>query len=56
MAVLQTPYQAFVCFANLLNSPFFHVFLKLDPQKMAQRYEIFNVCLTALWHCCPTVL
>jgi len=36
------PYQAFVCFANLLNSPFFHVFLKLDHDKMKLRYEIYN--------------
>jgi len=34
-------FTAFVCLANLLNSPFFHVFLKLDPDKMNLRYKIF---------------
>jgi len=36
------PYMAFVCLANLLNSPFFHVFLKLEPEKMNLRYKIFS--------------
>ena len=35
------PYRAFVCFANLLNSPFFHAFLKCSQEKMKLRYDIF---------------
>ena len=36
------PFAAFVCFANVLNSPFFHTFLKLDPSKMRLRYDLFE--------------
>lgn len=38
----QPPFQAFCCFTNLLNSPFFHVFLKLDQKLMEARYRIFE--------------
>lgn len=31
------PYTAFVAFANLLNSPFFLVFLRLDKAQMQKR-------------------
>jgi hypothetical protein len=37
-----SPFDAFVSFAHLLNSPFMHVFLKLDTGKMAARYRVFE--------------
>jgi len=39
------PYEAFVAFAHLLNSPFFHVFLKMDVAGMQARYRLFEECL-----------
>jgi hypothetical protein len=39
------PYEAFVAFAHLLNSPFFHVFLKMDVHGMQARYKLFEECL-----------
>ena len=40
LLLYMAPYPAFVCFANLLNSPYFHTFLKLNPTAMNQRYEV----------------
>ncbi len=42
MLLYMDPFTAFVCFANLLNSPYFHVFLKLDTDKMSGRFQVFN--------------
>jgi len=39
------PYEAFVAFAHLINSPFFHAFLKLDHKLMQERYSIFQQCM-----------
>jgi len=36
------PYTAFFCFANLLNSPFFHAFLKFDLVLIHARYSFFE--------------
>jgi hypothetical protein len=36
------PYEAFVAFANILNAPFFHCFLKLDPEKMRPRFAFLE--------------
>ena len=35
------PYKTFVCFANLLSSPFFHCFLKMNEQHTQLRYRFF---------------
>ena len=35
------PFKTFVSFCNLLNSPFFHAFLKMDAEAMALRYRFF---------------
>lgn len=37
------PFQAFVCFSNLLHSPYSHAFLKLDHEKMNARYQVHQV-------------
>ena len=36
------PYKSFICLANLLNSAFFHAFLKMDAQLLALRYAFFS--------------
>jgi len=43
LLLYMSPYSAFVCLAHLLNSPFFHTFLKLDQARMQQRYDLFDV-------------
>ena len=35
------PYKSFVCFANLLSSPFFHCFLKMHTAHTELRYRFF---------------
>ena len=35
------PYKTFVCFANLLASPFFHCFLKMHEEHTQLRYRFF---------------
>lgn len=42
LLLYMAPYDAFVAFAHLLNSPFLHVFLKLETAKMAARYKIYE--------------
>jgi hypothetical protein len=58
LLLYQDPFQAFVSFANMLNSPFFHVrpalaavgvltvcsqaFLKLESGRMTSRYAVFD--------------
>lgn len=36
------PYKAFVCFANLLSSPFFHCFLTMQESATQLRYRFFT--------------
>jgi hypothetical protein len=45
LLLYMAPYEAFVAFAHLLNSPFFHVFLKMETGKMQARYRIFEELL-----------
>ena len=35
------PFKAFICFCNLLSSPFFHAFLKMDARLTQLRYALF---------------
>jgi len=42
LLLYMSPFDAFVSFAHLLNSPFFHVFLKLETDKMQERYRVFE--------------
>lgn len=39
------PFPAFVCFANILNTPFMLAFAKVDSEKMNDRYFLFNSLL-----------
>jgi hypothetical protein len=43
---------SFICLANILNSPFFHVFLKLEPSRMQSRYNLFTQILIST---CPAL-
>lgn len=42
LLLYMAPYEAFVAFAHLLNTPFFHVFLKMESAKMQARYRLFE--------------
>eukprot|EP00914_Ancora_sagittata_P023507 GHVO01046484.1.p1 GENE.GHVO01046484.1~~GHVO01046484.1.p1 ORF type:complete len:271 (+),score=33.88 GHVO01046484.1:788-1600(+) len=42
---LKNPYQSFACLCNMLNSPSLLGLYKLDPVRVARRYEIFGLVL-----------